>query len=454
MTEDTLADVREFWHGAVPADIADRALSCATEIAHRLSDPDRLLDLIVDSADQSEHPMAWQFPAFAHGHAGVALVHLHAAQAAATEAEGEALRQAAFDRVREAFTGTRAEPLDSPSLFAGIAGLALVLTDFAAYEARFEPSLERLHAQLAAKIAEQTPKRVERAVADSDYDMISGAAGVLAYLCSVPEPSEELRIAGGRLADYLIWLGEPPADPSLHWRWLVAPEFVPPAARYRAGYPGGYLNVGLSHGLPGVVAALAAAWRTGIRRPGHLAALGRMIDWLMGVRTADEDGPMWPADIPVDAAGACVPVSGHDQLSWCYGTAGVSAALLAAADALDDDALRASAVESFEAVLKRTEHSPITSPTLCHGMAGVLLICLDFAARTDSATASEAVPVLLTKLLAFADPDRPLLFADEEISENLVDSPALLSGASGVALTLLTAVAVRRPAWLRAFLTR
>ena len=443
------------WHGPVSALLADQALDLAREVAMRLVDTDRVLESVVGSAEKAAHPTGWYFPGFAHGHAGLALVPLHTARVAGTDSERAALLDTAFGFIRDAFTGTRAEPLDSASIFFGISGLALALTDFAAKEPRFRPSLDRLHGQLAEKVVADNPPRVERGVVDSDYDMVSGAAGVLAYLSSVDDPGNGIRDAAACLVDYLIWLGEPPDDPTLRWRWLIAPEHSPSSMRGRAEYAGGYLNLGMSHGIPGVIAALAAAWRAGYRRPGHEAALERMIDWVLSVRCFDEIGPMWPADVPLGDVGVRLgDVGQHDQLAWCYGTAGVSAGLLLAADAVGDDRLRRVAIEAFEAVLLRTRHTPITSATLCHGMAGVLAICLEFAAVTSSARAREFVPVLLADLIAFADRDRPLVFVDEDEPGNRVDSPALLTGASGVALTLLAAVAPCRPVWLRAFLAR
>ncbi|MGC4867342.1 lanthionine synthetase C family protein [Micromonospora sp. DT53] len=442
------------WHGAIPAELAERARHLAGEVAERIDDGDRVLDLIVTSAEQAEHPMGWYYPSFGQGHAGLALLPLHAARQA-VGARREALRQSAFGLLREAFGATRAEPLDGPGVFAGMSGLALVLSEAVEAEPRFGPSLVRLHEQLAERVTSWDLPRVERGVADQHYDMISGAAGALAYISGVADPGERLGQAAEILVDHLIWLGGTPDDPVLPWRFLIAPEMLPEQVRDRSGYEGGYLNLGMSHGVPGVIAALAGAWRAGLRRPGHEEVLREMTRWVLEVRKNDSHGPLWTGDVPVGIPPARTGDTVlRDQLAWCYGTAGVSAALLTVADALGDDEVRTVAVEGYEAVLQRTREFPVLSPTLCHGLAGLLVICLEFAATTNSELAREFVPVLLAEVMDYAAPDRPLVFADEDRPGNLVDSPSLLNGAPGVALSLLAATAQRRPAWFRAFLAR
>ncbi|MGO1051901.1 lanthionine synthetase C family protein [Crossiella sp. CA198] len=404
--------------------------------------------------EQTKHPMEWYFPSFGYGHAGIALLHVHASAAAPNAVESARSLSAGFAFIREAVAGTQAQPLLAPGVFSGTGGLALCVAGCAEAEPRFAPSLGRLHDQFAAQIADLDLPMVERAVSDSDYDMISGAAGTLAYLCSIAEPDQALHTAADKLLDYLIWLSAPPRDLTLTRRWLIAPELCAPLGRDPREFPGGYLNLGMAHGIPGAVAALAVAWQRGLRRPGQEQAIRRMTDWLLAVRRADPHGPVWATEIPVAATGEEVrPNHPHDQIAWCYGTAGVAVSLLAVADALGDAALRTAAMAAFEGVLRRSAAEPVLSPTFCHGVAGLLAICLEFA-TAGSALAREHTPRLLTELLGHADPANPLVFRDEEEPGVFVDSPALLTGSTGVALTLLAAVSPVRPSWLTAFLVR
>lgn len=438
----------------VPAELAGKSRETAWEIAYRMADSAAVAEQVVRYTEQAAHPMEWYFPSFGYGHAGIALLHVHAAAAAPSEAARARSLDTGFAFIREAVSGTQLQPLTTPSLFAGTSGLALCVAGCAEAEPRFTPSLHRLHDQLAAQVADLPLPMVERGVSDSDYDMISGAAGALAYLCSIPEPDDAVRAAVHRLLDYLVWLGEPPRDLTLTRRWLIAPELAMPMGENGRDYPGGYLNLGMAHGVPGALAALAAAWLAGHRRPGQEQAIRRMTGWLLDVRRADEHGPVWATEIPVAVTGAEVrPNFPRDQLAWCYGSAGVAVSLLAAADALGENSVRQAAFAAFNAVLRRSAAVRFESPTFCHGLAGLLAISMEFAAA-GSELASEHTPRLLGELLQLADPLAPLLFRDQDEADRFTDCPGLLTGAPGVALTLLAAISPRRPSWLCAFLVR
>ncbi|MGW0523602.1 lanthionine synthetase C family protein [Crossiella sp. NPDC003009] len=442
------------WHGVVPAALAAKAREVAWEVARRTADSAEVIDHVMRFTEQTMHPMEWYLPSFGYGHAGIALLHVHAAAVAPNEVESARSLAAGFAFIREAVAGTQVQPLLAPGVFSGTGGLALCVAGCVEAEPRFAPSLRRLHEQFAAQVAELELPMAERAVSDSDYDLITGAAGTLAYLCSIPDPDESLRAAAQRLLDYLIWLSEPPRDLTITRRWLISPELCAPLGRDPREFPGGYLNLGLSHGIPGAVAALAVARQRGHRRPGQLAAIRRMVDWLLEVGRADEHGPVWATEIPVAGSGEEVrPNQPNDQIGWCYGTAGVAVSLLAASEALGDAELRAAAFEAFEGVLRRSEERPALSPTFCHGVAGVLAICLEFAAA-GSEPAREHTPRLLAELLSHADPAHPLVFRDQEEPGLFVDCPGLLTGSTGVALTLLAAISPARPTWLTAFLAR
>jgi hypothetical protein len=56
------------------------------------------------------------------------------------------------------------------------------------------------------------------------------------------------------------------------------------------------------------------------------------------------------------------------------------------------------------------------------------------------------------RILARCDPDLQVVVQDEEMPGNLIDNPAVLAGAAGVALVLLAAATPARPHWFRALL--
>ncbi|MEV7559269.1 lanthionine synthetase C family protein [Streptomyces sp. NPDC089795] len=428
-------------------DLVSRARTAVRQVLRETVTTTQVDDLALRAFEQSDTTGAWYPPSLTHGQAGTALLHLYAARAGLGDLD------TACEHIREAVLSTRTEPLQHHGMFAGTSGLLLALADVTRDEPRFRTSLDRLTDQLAEQVLAAPPHRTEGAVSDLDYDLVTGAAGTLAQLSSVPDPSERVGEAAALLADHLIWLAESAETEGTPYRLLIAPAHYPPVGDYLTKYPHGYLNLGISHGVPGIAAALAAAWAAGHRRPGHLEAVTTLARWIRAQADIDTYGPRWSDGTPVDEHGhevsaGCV----HERIGWCYGTFGVAGALLTVAVATGDDALRAEAVTAFEGALARAGDLRPLSPTLCHGLAGLVMLTMEFAPW--STTARDRLPELVGDLLDRHEPDRPLGFADLEEPGKPVDDPGLLTGATGVALTLLAATGDRRPDWFRAFLGR
>ncbi len=107
-------------------------------------------------------------------------------------------------------------------------------------------------------------------------------------------------------------------------------------------------------------------------------------------------------------------------------------------------------MQAMEAVYRRPiPERRIDSPTLCHGVAGLLQVTLRFAYDTQLPIFTEAVIDLTDQILARMDPDRPMMIADIEPTGNLVDLPGFLNGATGAALVLLAAATEHEPLWDR-----
>ncbi|MET9973165.1 lanthionine synthetase LanC family protein, partial [Streptomyces sp. NPDC006356] len=262
------------WVRVTDTPLVDRARRLIGLVTERTTDTDQLTDLALRTAEQAERPVGWYPPSLASGQAGSALLHLYAARARLGTLSN------AFGHIREAVLSTQVEPLEEHGLFSGTSGLALALADFTRDEPRFRPSLDRLNERLAEQVLASELPRTERAVSDLHYDLITGAAGTLAYLSSVQHPTQQVRDAAARLIAYLVWLAEPARTPGTAHRWLITPEYYPPVAGYHERYPHGYLNLGFSHGVPGVAAALASAWEAGHRHPGQLAAVDTLTSWI------------------------------------------------------------------------------------------------------------------------------------------------------------------------------
>jgi len=94
----------------------------------------------------------------------------------------------------------------------------------------------------------------------------------------------------------------------------------------------------------------------------------------------------------------------------------------------------------------------IDSPTVCHGVAGLLAITLRFAADTGRAEFERAATDLVRQLVAAFEPESTFGYRNLEPSGGRVDHPGLLDGAAGVALALLAATTAVEPRWDRVLL--
>lgn len=427
----------------LPTGLAERADTLTALVRERLDTPRRAEAHAARAGGQTDLAL-WSGSSLSEGHAGLALLHLHAARTGA----GDQAREAAFRFLRAAFDATTRTPLAHPGLFDGTAGLALALADCCEDEPRFLPSLHALHERLSRQVRERTWPRRRGTISDHDYDLVYGSAGILVHLSTTPHKSPHVSEAVEHCLDHLVWLA---GDEHVLARWTVSPAHYSPYGELESLYPHGYVDTGMSHGAAGMAAALAVAWREGYRRPGHREALTRLTDWLLRVGTAGGRDLQWPRAVPVTAHGREGTSEGAEAVpAWCHGTAGIAAALLTVADATGDRALAAQAFTALDGVLARGGGHD--TPTVCHGVAGLAALAYTFA-RRGSAGAARALPGLVERLVAAARPDHhPLVFRDRETTGHLVDNPGLLTGAAGIAMTLRAIVTGHRPTWWKALL--
>jgi hypothetical protein len=407
-------------------------------VGARVADPERVAKLVAAASRQTAHPASvhWRDHAVGQGHAGLALLF----GALDQRDPGQGWDRTAHRHLALAARAIEAVPRAPAGLFTGLAGLGLVATVLSDDGARYRRLLATLDQALAVRIP-AVVGALERGGgaghAVRELDLISGLAGIAAYL--------------------LLRREEPGVEPALHEvlgslveltgsdedgpRWRARPDQLSPDERAR--YPNGYLNCGLAHGIPGPLAVLALALRAGTELPGLPDAVARTADWLTAHRTDDPSGPNWPNAVPLPN-GSADPVA-PARSAWCYGAPGVAAALRLAGGDL--------AVAALSAALTRpAEVARVDSPTFCHGRAGLLAITSTFARATGDDGFRRAAAAMEAELVDLFDPSVPLGYRDLESGGRLIDQPGLLTGAPGVALALLGATSPVEPAWARLFL--
>lgn len=144
--------------------------------------------------------------------------------------------------------------------------------------------------------------------------------------------------------------------------WLTLPEDLPGGPVARAKYPSGNYNLGIAHGIPGVVALLGIAAHKRLASAADLDLLSEAVRWLTEESCRDQ-------------ASRYGYVSGDFRVSrtaWCYGDLSVSVALTYAALGLKDRNLLQRAYSLALATSRRSEgDGGVVDACICHGSAGI-----------------------------------------------------------------------------------
>lgn len=431
--------------GLLDAPTSAAALAVAREVGARVADPARVAEAVAAASCQTAHPASvhWRDHAVGQGHAGLALLF----GALDHHDPDQGWDRTAHQHLALAARAAEALPRPPAGLFAGLAGLGLVATSLSGDGTRYRRLLATVDQALVARVPALTAAGRAGGLAVRELDLISGLSGIGAYLLlrrGAPGVAGALRAVLGSLVELT---GTDSAGP----RWRTRPDQLSPEERSR--YPGGYLNCGLAHGIPGPLAVLALALRAGVDLPGLPDAVARTAAWLAAHRTRDPSGPSWPNAVPLpDPSGTTAPVpAGPARTAWCYGGAGVAAALRLAGDALGPGGAWYH-VLAVAALARPSGEGGSGSPTFCHGQAGRLAVASTFARATGDDGLRRAAAGMAAGLLARFDPASPLGYRDVETGGRPIDQPGLLTGAPGVALALLGVASPAEPAWARLFL--
>ncbi len=402
-------------------DDVGRAEQLIDAVATRLSEPERAL-----ARARAMQPTANRaaLASLAGGSAGFALLFACLYRHRGREAD----RASALAHLDAAFDAIATAPA-TPTLHTGFLGpawVALTITEWLCPGSP-DPIDEELDASLLGMLS-HTPSQVP-------FELIAGSAGQGLYLLARhPSPTAE------RALVHLLDALEASAVRAESGRtWHTPPEWLPEAQRIAA--PQGTWNLGLSHGVPGVIVLLAELER---RRFGPRVRnlLEDATSWLLAQQLETPNPTYYPAWHEVgerDREGT--------RLAWCYGDLGVCVALANAADALGSTELRdaASSLALHAATLSR-ENSGVLDAGLCHGAAGAGHLFLRLHRHLGHEPLLAAARRWFEVTLALGEREttrwrfhhpRPGLRAEHEA---WIEDPTFLTGEAGAAIALIGAI--------------
>ena len=278
------------------------------------------------------------------------------------------------------------------------------------------------------------------------YELAGGLVGIGAYaLERLPRPRAARCLA--HVVDRLHELAEELPD-GVAWR--TAPRFLTLATPQQC--PNGYFDLGVAHGIPGAICILAAAAQAGIAPEKCRRTVEQAARWLWSYRLGGAAHSLFPPIIASELAAR------PSRAAWCYGDAGVAAALLTAARASRDGELERRALEVARAVASRPEERcGVVDAGLCHGAAGLGHIFNRFFHHSGEALFADASRNWFSRALEMRRPGQGIGgYSSAENSPggglDWVEDASLLTGAAGIALALLAATTLIEPAWDRLLL--
>lgn len=331
------------------------------------------------------------------------------------------------------------EPLGA-GLYGGLAGTGWVLAHLAnwVYAADEDDPNAAIDAVLYEHLS-QTPW-------DGDYDLINGLVGIGVYaVARLPSPTGVQLLAQvvARLANLAI-------AEATGITWRTPPHLLPEPQR--RDFPHGYYNLGLSHGIPGVIALLGHAVAAGVATATVRPLLHGAVRWLLaqdpayavGTETGGDSFPAFVADRrPTPAA----------RLAWCYGDVGIAAALLGTARRVNEPAWAAEAIRIARRAAQRpVAQSGVHDGCLCHGAAGLAHLFNRFYQATGEQHFLHQARFWIKETMTLRQPAQGIAGYCFWRGAVWVDTPGFLEGAAGIGLALLAAATPITPAWDRLLL--
>jgi lantibiotic modifying enzyme len=407
------------WAPLLEGQLADQAREAITAIA----------------ASLRAAPARLEGGTLAGGHAGLALFYAYLARAE-LGADADRIAEQYLDAAIEAVAAHQM----SPALYGGFTGIAW--------------SLAHLQDQVLGADADDPAEDIDAALLDHvgrspwrrEYDLISGLVGLGVYtLERLPRPT-----AVACLERVIARLAETAQLHDSGTTWWTDPRWLPPWQRQEA--PDGYYNLGLAHGVPGVIALLGAACAAGVATATARPPLDGAVTWLLAQRL-----PAGSASHFGYWAGPGVKAE-TSRLAWCYGDLGLAAALLYAARCVGEASWEHEALTIARHAARRPpQDARVLDAGLCHGGAGAGHIFNRLYQATGDEALAAAARFWFAHTLELRQPGRGIAGFQslEPAGDGRMDwqpEPGLLTGAAGIGLALLAATTAIEPAWDRVLL--
>jgi lantibiotic modifying enzyme len=368
---------------------------------------------------------------YSKGHSGIALFYSYLAAATAQDQAAD-LAAGFIDRALDACDSARHSEL---GLFGGISGVAWT----------YRHVNELMTGEVCAGLTEDVDLALLDAVQRSpwqwEYDLFYGLTGLGIYALDHADRTFSEKAVSAivtRLEELAV-----PCNPGV--TWVSHPKFMP--LDYQETYPNGRYDFCMAHGVSGVIGFLAECCHRDFERSRAAQLLRGAVEWLLAHKRPEDEGSTFSAFLDT--------YSQSCRSAWCYGDPGVCAALLSAAQALEEPTWEQ---EALSIALKDCRRPPedcrVFDAQVCHGAAGLGHLYNRLYHATGLEEFGHAARGWFERTLDMRVPGQGIAgyLSWWATSSEWTRDPGLLGGAAGIGLSLLGAISETEPRWDRPFL--
>jgi hypothetical protein len=414
------------------------------EVIQGMENPAAVRDFMLDPANANPDPIfphcPWHDLSLGCGYPGYLLLF------ATLERRGLVEEGIAHQYVLKIKEAIESQEFLNLSLFSGLSGICFALQQASFGGLRYQKMLSSLHSFLLERMEESYFGLIRENIKMNEprptavYDIIHGISGIGSYILenlSLPhfmECAQKITIALISLCQPIVIDGYQVPG------WYLAPnDFL----NVRNNDLKGNFNLGLAHGVPGILAFLSDAYLRGVVVDGQKEMMIMISAWIRKKSYLGKGTIRWPYSVSFEEEIKEKTNAKGCKDAWCYGAPGISRTLFIAGKALEDEELKSFAGAAFRDIFSRSrEEWQLPGPMLCHGIAGLLMITFEMSKEIGCEDLSLRVNELHQILLGFYNPKAPFGFKDIEqcrdggITE--VSKTGFLEGSAGVALALLS----------------
>ncbi|CUW08450.1 lanthionine synthetase C family protein [Leuconostoc gasicomitatum] len=305
--------------------------------------------------------------------------------------------------------------LITQSLYSGAAGIAVALSEISQQTDEYNNLLNSLDEYIVYCTNERIDNFDWKTVTPPNYDIIEGLSGILVYLITFK--SEGNKVLINRIINFLTELISNDNNGIIKMYISIGNQMSEPEEHI---YPDGCLNLGLAHGLAGIISVLAYANRKGY----DFARLDKIGDALEIYEQFQlNDSLVWKDGLTKDEY-----LSGHIKVkpnfirdAWCYGRPGIALTYLYYGMASKKQYF----IEKSENILINSLDCLlcVDSTMICHGISGILATAIHFKRLLSTNQLDSYIDDLILRLSI-----NP---------QNNIMNDGFLEGKIGVILTLM-----------------